>query len=1001
MSSNNNFYDPKLVKELVNQEVEIQKIKGISSTRSSITLPKEVPWSRTNKKTPYANIFNNPHATLKLDPFSSFKEQEAARNNSKAMDNETKRKILIGQNTLVSRLPKYEVNKIKIYPYNPGEIRECSVVNINNPSKESGLTHGLFDDRMGAIKRGEICVTCNLDDKGCGGHQGYIELPEEIVLPIFKKKCILTLKCICPFCGDLYINEKFFKALNLNKVPKNKLLQVIAELSEKFLWKLHGHGVARHIYENDFRGSRLLFKVDSGKDEEDKKYIRSIETIKKMFTLPSKEKFALLGYTGETQPINFITDVITCAPSCIRPPAMVNGKPMDHPMTTLYSQILTRKIKIQSHTGSEVDRETQLDSLYTDIEAISMGPEKKNGVKRSLKESGVFKELGSKRGSVRGGLMGKRVDYNSRTVAGPGYDLNTGEIEVGEFCCKILTVPVIVWKYNRDIVIKKYKEGGYKAIVMKLISNKGAFTITENHIKNYTPEIGDILVRYIDDGDFVLGGRQPSLHAESILGFNLKKHKWSTVKIHGSNNGCFNADFDGDELTIHVLQTYNAMVEAMTVMNFKSHVMNIQSSRPMMGMSFHGLIGPFLATKTWTIGNKQLEVTIPNERWNEAISLISDTYRKESLEERLIRHNIPLRSGRALFSVVLPTNFTYSGSGLDIIDGIIVKGYMRKSNIGTSDLSLVQILAKMYSYKEACRFITEMQKLADWFTMWHGLSIGYRDFNINRKEIRKRIKKNLNRMQIEVFNLGPRPKDPTKFFFWMRSMYGILGKAKDEANKIGVDCLKPNNPLVIMGKEGCGAKGSEANTAYAIGSLGTQYVGSNIPEYELKNGTRCYPFFVSNDVAVESIGYIPECYMDGMNIDSSISHSAASRITLIDTAKNVSKIGYTHRRVEKSLEPIRISWLGTVTSTDGKMFQPIFGSGFDIGKSMRVKSVRSGERMFFCNFEDEANLLCRIYERKNFGDDFKETKNQKIETPFEKFVNKNGRRPRCSELFAN
>ena len=996
--SKSSFYDPEKVSALVEDEIMLRKNRGIKPIKPSLKLRKELPWVGSNTRTNNLNSFRNSHVEPKLDPFASFESQQNAKNVSKQPDKKTKMDIIVEQNTLLNNLPKYEVVKTRIYPYSPGEIRKCCITNIHSTSKESGLTHGLFDQRLGSMKSGEICVVCNFDDKRCGGHPGYIELPEKIVLPIFKKHCILTLKCICPFCGELYINEEFFRSLNLDKVPEQKLLKVVSELSEKWLYKLHNHGIERHVYENDFKGSRLLFTVKTL--GEDKKYIRSIENMEKMFSLIPKNKFAMLGFTGSTMPINWLTDVIICAPSCIRPPAIVNGKPMDHPLTTLYSEILKGILTIQVHTGTHVDREKALDSLYANIESIATGPEKKSGFKPSLKESGILKGLGSKRGLTRGNTQGKRVDHNGRTVAGPGYDLNTGEVEIPKFFSEKLIVPVTVHKYNHSRVVERYREGVYTHMIMKLISSKGLFRIEEKHIKGYTPEIGDILYRHVETGDFILCGRQPSLHAESILGFNAIVHKWSTVRIHSSNNGCFNADFDGDELTIHVLQNITAMVEAMTVMNFKFHVMNIQSNKPMMGMSFHGLTGPFMGTKAYLIDGIMKEATIPEKRFNEAISLICDSYRKETLEARLIRHNIPIRSGRALFSSVLPTNFTYNGSGLKIIDGIIVEGVLSSKNIGTATLSLVQILAKMYSYKEACRFITDTQKLADWFTMWQGLSIGYKDFNVNRKEVLKIIKKDLNMMQIEIFNLGPRPKDENKLFFWMRAMYGILGRYKDKANEIGVKCLTPTNTLVKLGKgkDGCGAKGSEANTTNAIGSLGTQFVGSNIPEYELKNGTRCYPFFVSNDVSVESIGYIVNSYMDGIPLVAALFHNAASRITLIDTAKNVSKIGYTHRRVEKSLEPIKNSWLGIVSSTDGKMFQPLFGSGFDVGKSMPVKSSRTGERIWFCNFENEADLLCRIHERKHFGDDFKTLPNPRKETVFEKFRNEHGRLPRFSEI---
>ena len=905
-------------------------------------------------------------------------------------------------NTLLENLPRYEVSTTQLYPLCSEEIRKLSVITINNFSKESGMTHGLSDSRMGSVTPREICPTCNRDDQGCGGHMGRIELPYKIINPLFKKEVIWTLQCICPFCGDTYIDQKFYDALCLDKVPKKKLLKVVAELSEKWLWKLHNHGTPKVVYRNDFNGPKLLFHYDVKADEKKVDKIISSETMRIIFNAVPDEKYKLLGYIGSTRPSNFLLETIPCCPPHIRPPSIVNGKAMDHPLTERYINIMKSIIRLQEEKiGSLVDRDTEFASLYEYIEMLAFGPEKKTGVNIPLKESGILPGLKTKKGFIRGHMMGKRVNKVGRTVGGPGFDINIGEIKIPiRHMSKILMVPDVVNEYNYNKVLKKYKNGHYKFKIMKIYSEKGIFPITKEHLVSYVPMIGDILLRHVEEGDRVLGGRQPSLHAESILAFNAVPNKWDTAKIHSSNNHCFNADFDGDEFSFHILQDCQAMAEADTVMNFKYHIMNQQSNKPMMALAFHGLIGSFLMTAGWMINGRRTEVTIPSERFEQAISLVGDSYRKSSLKSRVIRHNIPEFSGRALFSICLPTNFTYSGSGLEIIDGILIKGTLNKANIGLKCMSLVQVICKMYSIKEAARFINDAQKIADWFTMWHGLSLGYRDFNANRKEVIKMLKKDLNKMQIEFFNLGPRPKDEISFFFWMRALHGIVDKTKINGKTIGEKYLSDNNCLNILSEDkGCGAKGSLSNTSQITGSLGMQFVGPNIPSYDIKGKTRCLPFFPSNDVSLESIGYVVHSYMDQISPIDSMFHEMASRITLIDTARNVSDVGYSHRRIIKALESIVISWLGMVSSVDGRMFQPIFGAGFDIGKTIPVTSKKFGERIFFCDFKAEAKLLNRIHERKMFGDDhIVKHKTVKKLNFYEKFRLENGKLPTFRQL---
>lgn len=997
MASKGVYYDPAKVNEMVDREIERRNEKGIKSPPVINELSKELLYEagKTNKSK--KNTINK-NVEKVMDPLSTFKAQEAIQKKVEINNDESVRDSLNETNILLSKLPKYETYKTQIYPMSSAEIREKAVVNIISPNKEPGINNGLFDKRMGSTRKMEICVTCGRDDMGCGGHNGYIHLPKPIVNPTLQKATIWALQCICPYCSDTYIDEKFFKALKLHKVPEKKLLQVVAELSEKWLWRLHDHNIAKIVYDKEFKDHRLCFTIDV--DNNPKKYIRSIDNIIKIFNLVPPEKLKFISFKGATHPLNFIQTDITCCPPCLRPPSIVNGKIVDHPLTERYVNVLSSIIKLQNHVGTEIERINKFDDLYAHIKSIAYGPEKKIGIKVPLKESGILPGLGSKKGIFRNNVQGKRVDYSARTPAGPGFELNMGEVMIpGDSAKKILLVPVIVHKYNLKKVIERFRKKVYRFMVMDLISTTAKVPISERHIKEYTPQIGDILLRPLEDGDRGLTGRQPSLHAESKMAYNFVLGNWDTIKIHSSNNACFNADFDGDELTYDILQDVIAMAEAETVMNFKYHIINGQSNRPMMALAFHGLMGGYIGSKSWLIGGIEKELTITERRWIEAISLVNDSYRKESLEARLARHAVPHRSGRALLSVSLPTNFTYSGAGLVIIDGVFVKGVLKKSNIGLKLMSLVQVLAKMYSIKEACRFINDFQKLADWIVMWHGLSIGYKDFNANRTEVIKMLKKELNKMQVEFFNLGPKPKDEILLFFWMRSLHGIVDKTKINGLKIGQQYLTINNSLNILSEDqGCGAKGSATNNAQIIGSLGMQYIGSNVPSPELKDKTRCLPYYPSNDISLESIGYVVHSYMDGINPAESFFHEMASRITLIDTAKNVSDVGYSHRRVTKATEGIIINWLGIITSSDGRMFQPIFGAGWAVNKLLNLKTSRTGDKLFFCDPVAEAKLLCRIYEKKVLGDPEEKIKISKPENEFQKFKRINGRFPKFSEI---
>lgn len=994
------YFDPVMINNQVKQELEYRKQNGIVSKPLIIFEDKDVLLKKDKPK----QFINNRNVrgvmSEALNSLNEFRQKENAINQKlETDDEEIRRNMLIEINTLLSNLPKFEVIRTQVYPMSSEEVKNLSIIPIVSPNKESNMEGGLFDKRLGSIIKKEICVTCGRDDQGCGGHMGYINLPQPMVNPIFEKESIWSAQCICSYCGDTFIDEKFFYALGLNKIPQKNLLKVVAELSDKWLWKLHNHNnIARTIYENDFRGPKLCYTVEV--DGKSLKYVRSIARLAKIFALVPKEKLRFIGFTGKTHPSNFIMYCIPCVPPHIRPPSIVNGRTVDHPLTERYVNIIISIIRLNRHVGSDVDRESEFEILHSHIKSIAFGPEKKFGVVVPLKESGIFPGLSTKKGLIRGGMMGRRVNHCGRTVFAPGFELNIGEAGIPlSAALKKNTLSIKVHQYNLAKVIESYKKGEYKSIVMSLVSEKGSFPIKEKHIREYTPKIGDIFIRRIKNGDRGLMGRQPSLHKFSIIAFSFVTNKWDTNKIHNTTNHGFNADFDGDEGTRHHLQEIMAICEADTIMNAKNQIMNDQSHRPVMAPSFHGLQSPYLMTKTWIIGGKRSEVIIPEKRWNECMNLLSEvSYRKTSLNERLKRHGVTPFSGRALFSVSLPTNFTYNGNGLKIIDGILVKGTLKKSNLGVKVMSLVQIIYKEYNNKEAARFLNDVQKISDWFIMWHGFSLGYKDFDVNRAEVVKMLKKDLTKMQLEHFNLGPEPEDEISKFFWTRSLHGIIDKTKINGKKIGEQFLPDNSALNILSEDrGAGVKGSLANTSQITGSLGAQFKGANIPTRDLKNGTRCLPYFPSNDVSLESIGYIFRSYMDGINPSDSFFHQIAARITLIDTARNVSEIGYTHRRVEKALEQILIGHLGIVVSTDGKMFQPFFGSIWNVAKIVPVKNSKVGEKLYFCHPQDEADLLNRIYERQVLGYDKPVDHKQIIISEYDKFKADYGRYPRFSE----
>ena len=152
-------------------------------------------------------------------------------------------------------------------------------------------------------------------------------------------------------------------------------------------------------------------------------------------------------------------------------------------------------------------------------------------------------------------LMGKRVDFSARTVVSPDPNLEVDQLGVPLSIAINLTFPEVVTPLNiqkmKELVIRGPTEWpGAKNV----IRNDGQ-VIDLRYAKNKQDDWllpGFIVERHIVDGDYVVFNRQPSLHRMSMMGHRIKILPYSTFRLNLSVTTPYNADFDGDEMNMHV-----------------------------------------------------------------------------------------------------------------------------------------------------------------------------------------------------------------------------------------------------------------------------------------------------------------------------------------------------------------------------------------------------------------------------------------------------------------
>ncbi|CAI7860052.1 unnamed protein product, partial [Closterium sp. NIES-53] len=183
---------------------------------------------------------------------------------------------------------------------------------------------------------------------------------------------------------------------------------------------------------------------------------------------------------------------------------------------------------------------------------------------------GFVQRLKGKQGRFRQNLSGKRVDFSGRTVISPDPNLKISEVAVPMHMAQLLTFPEAVSRHNihklRQLVINGTAK--YPGANFVLYPNGNKWFLKYGDRRRVAAELkyGDIVERHLEDGDMVLFNRQPSLHRMSIMCHRARVMPWKTLRFNESVCNPYNADFDGDEMNMHVPQTEEARTEALLLM---------------------------------------------------------------------------------------------------------------------------------------------------------------------------------------------------------------------------------------------------------------------------------------------------------------------------------------------------------------------------------------------------------------------------------------------------
>ncbi len=488
----------------------------------------------------------------------------------------------------------------------------------------------------------------------------------------------------------------------------------------------------------------------------------------------------------------------------------------------------------------------------------------------------LSQRLKGKDGRFRGSLSGKRVNFSSRTVISPDPNLSVSQVGVPRAVANEMTIPVRVTTQNIEELKQVVRNGPLRPDVNApcganyvIRPDNRRLRLADGNLDTVADliEPGYTVERQLRDGDVVLFNRQPSLHRMSIMAHRVKVMEGRTFRLNPAVCPPYNADFDGDEMNMHVPQTEEARAEATILLSVHENILSPRFGGPIIGGIHDHVSGIFMLTH--------------GTRWftkEEALYLLRYAHIEHMPPVGKEEGGVRYWSNKQIFSMILPDqlNMVFHASSclncdtckkemcerdayVRIIDGILEAGTIDKKAIGAFDGQIVNRIIRHYSMRRAADFIDDLTKLSIRAIMFDGFSFGIDDEDLSKTEygqideVLKVAASDVTR-RIKIYEDGqlePMPGRTVEETLEMQIMQ-VLGKARDQTGQIAGRHLGLGNSAVVMAVSG--ARGSMLNLTQMAGCIGQQSVrGERIVRgYD----DRTLPHFKKGDRGSDAHGFI-------------------------------------------------------------------------------------------------------------------------------------------------
>jgi len=810
---------------------------------------------------------------------------------------------------------------------------------------------GLMDVRLGVIDPGLKCKTCGSKLKECIGHFGYIELARSIIHIKFVKEILDLLRSTCRACGRILIPQ--------NKIDKHiGTLEVIGEEL--------GLADRRKKVAEIIAGLKTINKCPHCKEKqlkirlekpttflEDDKRLSPIEIRTRLERVPDEDLEVFGMNSKAVRPEWMVLTVMPIPPVTMRPSiTLESGERSEDDLTHKLGDIvrINQRLFENINAGApEIIIEDLWDLLQYHITTffdneVAQLPPARHRSGEPLKT--ITARIKSKEGRIRHNLAGKRTNFSARTVISPDPKLNINEVGVPLVIAMKLTVPEKVTEWNIKF-LKKFVEKGsdvYPGANYIIRPDGKRKKITDETKEQLLEELqpGFIVERHLCNGDISLFNRQPSLHRMSMMCHRVKVLPGLTLRLNPAVCAPYNADFDGDEMNLHIPQTEEARSEAEILMEVQTQLISPRYGLSIIGCNQDAISGNYLLTR---------EIELPREEAVDLLASIGVTSFSKLSHKKMV-------SGKEIFSVLIPDDFNFDGVSRSVTSnnpdhivkirkGKLLSGVMDKSNLGEGSGLLLRNIHKQYGKDEMVGILGRIYRLGNEVLFKYGFTTKLSDTDMS-SEASAQIEIMINEAYADVDKmieeyhdgiLEPLPGRSLAETLELRVLER-LNKVRNDTGQVVADTANQESDTMAMIRSG--ARGNLINLAQIAACVGQQALrGGRIDKGFSR---RTLPCFKKDDLRPEARGFIKSGFKKGLRPHEMFFMAMTGRDSLMDTALRTPKSGYLYRRLANALQDLKVEYDFTVRDASGKIVQFNYGEdGVDVSRSeggkINVKNI--------------------------------------------------------------